>query len=305
MLKFIVKRILYGVFTMFIVASITFFLVHIIPGNPIETIAENLPESRREELYREYGYNAPLYTQYFLFLKKLITEGDLGESLYYRGRRVVDVIKTHAPISARLGLQSLFFGTLTGMLLGIVSAANRGKRFDYLIIIIAVAGVSVPSFVIAQLLQYFFGIQNHFFPITGWGSFKHTVLPSIALAVAPIARYSRYMRANYLDTIKQDFILTARAKGASKIRIIRKHILRNVSLPIITLLAPQIAFSFTGTFVVENIFSVPGLGTYFVRSISERDYTMVMGQVIFISFLYVISLIIVDILYAVVDPRIK
>jgi len=156
-----------------------------------------------------------------------------------------------------------------------------------------------------QMLQYFFGIKHNLLPITGWGSFKYTILPSLALAIGPIAKYSRYMRSNYLDIINQDYILTARAKGASKVRIIKSHILRNAFLPIITMLGPQIAFTFTGTFIIENIFSVPGLGSYFVRSISERDYTMVMGQTIFISFLYVASLIIVDIAYNLLDPRIK
>lgn len=305
MLRFIIQRILYGIFTMFVIASITFFLVHIIPGSPIETIAENLPETRREELYSEYGYNKPLYIQYFLFWKNIFTRGDLGTSLYYRGRSVTDVIKMHAPVSARLGLQALLTGTVTGLVFGIFAAANRGKKFDYAVILIAVVGISIPSFVLAQLLQYFFGIKNNLLPITGWGDFKYTILPSIALAAGPIAKYSRYMRSNYLDIINQDYILTARAKGASKSRIIRKHVLRNVSLPIITILGPQIAFAFTGTFIVENIFSVPGLGSYFVRSISERDYTMVMGQTIFISFLYIVSLIAVDIAYALIDPRIK
>ncbi|QOW60802.1 ABC transporter permease [Treponema pedis] len=305
MLKFIIKRILYGILTMFITASITFFLVRIIPGNPIETIAENLPETRRAELYSEYGFDKPLTAQYFIFWKNLFTRGDLGTSLYYRGRKVTDVIKTHAPVSALLGLQALLLGVTIGLSFGISAAANRGKKFDYAVILIAVAGISIPSFVVAQLLQYYFGIKYTLLPITGWGSFKYTVLPSIALTVGPIAKYSRYMRSNYLDIINKEYILTARAKGASKNKIIRSHILRNASLPVITMLGPQIAFTFTGTFIVENIFSVPGLGSYFVHSISERDYTMVMGQTVFISFLYIISLIIVDIAYALIDPRIK
>ncbi len=305
MLRFIIKRILYGIITMFIIASITFFLVHIIPGNPIETIAENLPEARREVLYSQYGYDKPLLTQYFIFWKKIFTEGDLGTSLYYRGRTVKDVIKTHAPISARLALQALFIGTVIGLIIGIFAAANKGKNPDYIVIFIAVIAISIPSFVRAQGLQYYFGIKWNILPITGWGSFRYTILPSIALAIGPIAKYSRYMRANYLDIINQDYILTARAKGASKERMIKHHILRNASLPIITMLGPQIAFSFTGAFIVENIFSVPGLGSYFVSSVAERDYTMVMGQTIFISFLYIVSLIFVDIAYALVDPRIK
>ncbi len=305
MLQFIFQRILFGVFTVFIIASITFFLMHIIPGNPIETIAEQLPEARRTELYEQYGYNKPLLSQYFIFWKNVFTKGNLGTSLYYRGRPVTAVIKTHAPVSARLGLQAIFFGVTAGLILGIIAAANRGKRLDYSVIFIAVMGISVPSFVMGQLLQYFFGIKYNIFPVTGWGSFKYTVLPSLALAAAPLARYSRYMRSNYLDIINQDYIITARAKGASKYRIIKNHVLRNASLPFITMLCPQAAFTFTGTFIIENIFSVPGLGSYFVRSVAERDYTMVMGQTIFIAFLYVVSLIIVDIAYCLADPRIK
>ena len=290
---------------MFVIASITFFLIHTIPGNPIETIAEQLPEERRLELYEQYGYNKPLFIQYLIFWKNLFIRKDLGTSLYYRGRLVTDVIKTHAPISARLGLQALLFGVTTGLIFGIIAAANRGRKFDYSVILIAVIGISIPSFVMGQLIQYYLGIKYNIFPITGWGSFKFTVLPSLALAVGPIAKYSRYMRSGYLDIINQDYILTARAKGASKGRIIKNHILRNASLPIITMLGPQIAFTFTGTFVIENIFSVPGLGSYFVRSVSERDYTMIMGQTIFISFLYIVSLIIVDVAYCFADPRIK
>ena len=176
---------------MFIVASITFFLVHIIPGNPIETIAENLPEERRNELYSQYGYDKSLFTQYMFFWKNLLIKGDLGTSLYYRGRLVTDVIKTHAPISARLGLQALFFGVSVGLSLGILSAAKRGKKFDYAVILIAVIGISIPSFVMGQMLQYFFGIKHNLLPITGWGSFNYTVLPSLALAIGPIAKYSR------------------------------------------------------------------------------------------------------------------
>lgn len=305
MLKFIFQRIVYGVFTVFIAAGITFFLMHIIPGNPIETIAEQLPESRRVELYRQYGYDKPLAVQYAVFWKNVFTKGDLGPSLYYRGRSVTDVIKTHAPVSARLGLQAVFFGVTAGLVLGITAAVNRGKKADYSVIFIAVIGISVPSFVMGQLLQYFFGIRYNLLPITGWGGFRYTVLPSLALAAAPIARYSRYMRSNYLDIINRDYIITARAKGASQYRIIKNHILRNASLPIITMLGPQIAFTFTGAFIIENIFSVPGLGSYFVRSVSERDYTMVMGQTVFISFLYAVSLIIVDLAYCFADPRIR
>lgn len=305
MLKFIGKRTLYAIVTLFIVATLTFVLVRTIPGNPIEKMTEQLPENVRQQVFEQYGFNQSIGTQYKQFWKKLIIEGDLGESLTYRGRKVTDTIKTFAPISARLGIQAIGVGVTTGIILGILAAFNRGKWPDYLVMFIAIVGISIPNFVIASMLQYFFSIKWGWFPTTGWEGFRYTILPSLALSLNSTAKYARYMRANCLDVINQDYILTAKAKGASQFRLIRKHVLRNSILPIITLLGPQIAMIFGGAFVVEKIFAIPGLGSYFVSSVTDRDYTMIMGQTIFMAFLYITSLLVVDILYGLIDPRIR
>ncbi len=304
-MKFILKRIGYAILTLFIIVTLTFILIRLIPGNPIEKMTEQLPENVRESIYSQYGFDKPIMVQYKQFWKKLILEKDLGESLTYRGRKVTDTIKKFAPISGKLGIQALVFGVTIGIVLGIIAALNRGRWPDYLVMFIAILGISIPSFVIASLLQYFFAIKWGLLPTTGWDGFKYTILPSLALSFNSIAKYARYMRANCLDVINQDYILTAKAKGAPRIHIIRKHVLRNAILPIITLLGPQVAMLFGGSFVIERIFSIPGLGSYFVSSVIDRDYTMIMGQTIFIAFLYIISLVVVDILYALIDPRIK
>lgn len=305
MMKAFVKRLIYAILTLFIVASLTFFLIRLIPGNPIEEMTEQLPESVRENIYEQYGFDQPVHIQYKQFWKNLILERDLGESLKYRGRKVTDTIKEFAPISGRLGIQAIFLGVSVGVILGLLAALNRGKWPDYLVMFIAILGVSIPNFVIASLLQYYLAIKSGILPVTGWGGFKYTILPTLALSFGSIAKYARYMRANCLDVINQDYILTAQAKGASNFRIVRSHIIRNAILPIITLLGPQIAMIFGGSFVIEKIFSVPGLGLYFVSAVNSRDYTMIMGQTIFISFLYIFSLMIVDIVYGLVDPRIR
>lgn len=305
MVKFLIKRIWYAVITLFIVTTITFFLVRIIPGNPIERMTEELPENIRAEIYSQYGFNQPIHIQYKIFWEKLIFEKDLGESLTYRGRKVTDTIGKFAPLSARLGIQAIIIGVTTGIILGIVAALKREKWPDYLVMFIAILGISVPNFVVASLLQYYFAIKWNLLPVTGWEGFRYTILPSLALALNSVAKYARYMRANCLDVISQDYILTAKAKGVSRYRLVRKHILRNAILPIITLLGPQIAMIFGGAFVIERIFSIPGLGSYFVSSVADRDYTMIMGQTVFIAFLYIVSLLAVDIVYGLVDPRIR
>lgn len=305
MLRFIGQRIIYAIITLIIVATITFVLVRIIPGNPIEEMTKDLPANVREQVFEKYGFDQPISTQYWRFWKNLLIEGDLGESLAYRGRKVTDTIKRFAPVSAKLGLQAVVLGLLIGLSLGVLAALNRGKHLDYLVMFIAIIGISIPSFVIASLMQYFLAIKWRIFPVTGWEGFKYTILPSLALSFNLTAKYARYMRANCLDVLSQDYILTAKAKGASSFRVVRKHVLRNSILPIITLLGPQLAMIFAGSFVIERIFAIPGLGSYFVSSVTSRDYTMIMGQTIFISFLYIISLLGVDIAYGLIDPRIR
>ena len=303
--KYILKRILYAVIALFVVSTIAFFAVRMIPGNPIEAMTEKLPDEIRQQVFEQYGFDKPILEQYKLFFKELFTEGDLGESLKYRGRKVTDTIASYAPVSGLLGAEAIAIGVISGIILGIVAALNRGKWLDYLVMFIAVVGIAVPNFVLASCFQYFLTIRFHLFPTTGWEGFSYTVLPALALSFNSTAKYARYMRANCLDVLNQDYIITAKSKGMSKFRLIRKHVLKNSILPIITLLGPQIALMFGGAFVIERIFAIPGLGSYFVSSGTDRDYTMVMGQTIFIAALYILSVLIVDILYGFIDPRIR
>ena len=303
--KYILKRILYAVIALFVVSTIAFFAVRMIPGNPIEAMTEKLPDEIRQQVFEQYGFDKPIMEQYKLFFKELFTEGDLGESLKYRGRKVTDTIASYAPVSGLLGAEAIAIGVISGIILGIVAALNRGKWLDYLVMFIAVVGIAVPNFVLASCFQYFLTIRFHLFPTTGWEGFSYTVLPALALSFNSTAKYARYMRANCLDLLNQDYIITAKSKGMSKFRLIRKHVLKNSILPIITLLGPQIALMFGGAFVIERIFAIPGLGSYFVSSVTDRDYTMVMGQTIFIAALYILSVLIVDILYGFIDPRIR
>lgn len=303
--KYILKRILYAVIALFVVSTIAFFAVRMIPGNPIEAMTEKLPDEIRQQVFEQYGFDKPIMEQYKLFFKELFTEGDLGESLKYRGRKVTDTIASYAPVSGLLGAEAIAIGVISGIILGIVAALNRGKWLDYLVMFIAVVGIAVPNFVLASCFQYVLTIRFHLFPTTGWEGFSYTVLPALALSFNSTAKYARYMRANCLDVLNQDYIITAKSKGMSKFRLIRKHVLKNSILPIITLLGPQIALMFGGAFVIERIFAIPGLGSYFVSSVTDRDYTMVMGQTIFIAALYILSVLIVDILYGFIDPRIR
>lgn len=266
-----------------------FFLMNTLPGSPIESGAKRLPEQVRINMMHKWGLDLPVYRRYVLYLRNLM-KGNLGESIITPGLSATSIIHDKFPASARLGLQAVFFGLIVGLILGILAAFKRDSWVDYLVMVVAIIGVSVPSFVIASLLQKFLG--GKYFPIVGWPSynvwfsgFKYTVLPTIALSLGNVAIFARYMRASVLDVLGQDYVLTAEAKGISNINIVFKHIIRNSIIPIITILGPQIAGILTGSFVIERIFSIPGLGQYFVESITGRDYTMIMANTIFYSFL--------------------
>lgn len=303
--KYIVKRIGYMFLTLFIIMTLTFFLMHSIPGDPLAHMAKKLPEQIRLNYYEKYGLDKPVVVQYGKFLKNVFTKGDFGESLRYPGRPVTDTILKHARISGKLGFQALFIGVMIGIVLGIVAALNRNRWPDYLVMFVAIVGVTVPVFIIAALLQYVFTVKLELLLTFGWGEFKYTILPTIAMCFGSIATYARYMRSNVLEVINQDYILTAQAKGVSPFNVVRKHVFRNAILPAITILGPQIAGIFTGSFVIEKIFGIPGLGFYYVSAINDRDYTMIIGTTIFFAALFVFSQLVVDLLYGVVDPRIR
>lgn len=302
--KYILKRLGYMVLTLWLVITITFALMHAIPGDPLAANARRLPPQIRANYYAKYGLDKPVTTQYVVYMKNLL-KGDLGESLAFAGRSVNTVIKDGLPASARIGVQAVFIGFILGIALGIIAAFNRNKWPDYIVMFIALLGVSIPSFVFAALLQYLFTVKHMLLPTTGWGTFKYTILPTIALCLSPLAIYARYMRNECLDVLGQDYILTAKAKGVSKIALVWKHVIRNAILPSITILGPQIASILTGSFVIESIYGIPGLGNSFVGAVNNMDYSMIMGLTVFMAALYILSLLIVDILYGVIDPRIR
>jgi len=305
MSKYILKRVGVMLLTLFVIITLTFFIIRAVPGDPLSSMARNLPEQVKLNFYAKYGLDQPLIVQYLRFLKNLLFHFDLGESLVYPGRTVLETIQKFSPASARLGAQAIVLGFGLGVSFGILAAFNRNRWPDYVIMFLAILGVSIPSFVTASLLQYQFTVKHMLLPTTGWGKFSNTILPTIALCLGSIATYARYMRANVLDVLSQDYILTAKAKGVSNFALVWRHVIRNAILPAITILGPQIAGIFIGSFVIERIFSIPGFGFNYVSAIQNRDYSMILGQTIFFATLYISALLIVDLLYGVVDPRIR
>ena len=305
MKKFIARRIVYMLFTLFVITAATFFLMHSIPGDPLSYMARNLPEQTRANYYAKYGLDKPVFDQFVIFLKGLLTEGSLGESLRYPGRDVTQSLFTYSSVSVVPGGLALLLGLIIGVLLGIVAALHKNKWPDYIVMFIAILGITVPVVVLASLLQYIFSVHFQLLPTTGWGKPENIILPVACLCLSPIATYARYVKSNMLDVMSQDYILTAEAKGVSGFNVIRKHVLRNAFLPCITLLGGQISGIFTGSFVVEKIFGIPGLGFYFISSINDRDYTMIIGTTVFAAALFVFAQLIIDIAYSLLDPRIR
>ena len=315
MLKFIFKRIFTGLITLFLVITITFFLLHKLPGDPFES-EKAIPPQVKANLMVKYGMDKPIGIQYINYLKN-VAKGDLGISMKEKGRTVNSVIKTSFPVSADLGIRAVIFELIFGIPLGIIAALNRGKKLDYSSMIIAVIGISVPSFVIAGILQLYavdvhkaILINKLHLPLgkillTGWDMPSKKILPVIALGFFSVAEVARLMRSKMIEIMDQDYIKLAIAKGVKPINIILKHALRNAMLPIITVISPSIAAILTGSFVIETMFSIGGLGKYYIGSIVDRDYTMVLGVTVFYSAFLILMMIIMDILYALVDPKIK
>lgn len=305
MLKFIGKRIAYAILTLFLIATATFFLVAGAPGDPIAAKVGQMPEQAQEIINAKYGFDKPVVERYFLYMKNLITTGNFGESIIYTGKTANDVIKTNTLVSAKIGLIAILLQATIGISLGLIAALNRGKPVDHVIRFLVVLAICVPSFVFAALLQYFLAFKWKLVPVFGWGELKHYILPVAAYAIGGIASYTKYMRSSTLSVISEDYIVTAKAKGCTKGRVIKKHVLRNSMIPIVTMIGPAVAGVFAGSFILEKMFSIPGLGFYYVKAVSDNDYTMVIGLTIFFAMLYVGALIVVDILYGVVDPRIR
>ena len=315
-LKFLVKRIAMGLVTLWLVITITFFLIHMLPGDPFQS-EKAIPPKVKENLMAKYHLDRPLGEQYVEYLKN-IAKGDLGASMKVRGRTVNDVIKKSFLTSADLGARSIVFALAVGIPLGIIAALKRGKFQDRLSMIIAIIGISVPSFVLAGLMQKYIVdihngvlIENGFLPeffrirLSGWDYPDKKILPVIALGLYTVALIARLLRDKMIEVMGQDYIRLAVAKGVKPKNIVFRHALRNAILPIITIMGPTIAAVLTGSFVIERMFSIPGLGKYFVDSINDRDYTMVLGVTVFYAIFLIIMMILVDIVYVLVDPKIK
>ena len=305
MLKFIGKRLAFAVLTLFLIATATFFLVAGAPGDPIAAKVGQMPEQAQAIINAKYGFDRPVVERYFMYMKNLITTGDFGESIIYTGKSANDIIRDNTLISAKIGLIAIALQATIGVLLGLIAALNRGKPVDHIIRVLVVLAICVPSFVFAALLQYFLAFKWKLVPVFGWGELRHYILPVAAYAIGGIASYCKYMRNSTLSVISEDYIVTAKAKGCTKKRVVRKHILRNSMIPIVTMIGPAVAGIFAGSFIIEKMFAIPGLGSYYVKAVSDNDYTMVIGLKIFFAILYVLALIIVDILYGIVDPRIR
>ena len=302
MLKYILKRFAISLVTIWILTTVVFFLIRVLPGDPF-TSDKTTPQIR-DSMMKYYGFDKPLPVQYAKYLKNLL-QGDMGYSLKYKNRTVNQVIANAFPNSAELGIRALFFAIPMGILLGIISALNHNKAWDYGSMIIAVIGVSVPSFIIGGLLQYVFAIKLKLLPVAQWKGFEYTILPSFALALGTLALLARLMRASMLEVTGQDYILTAEAKGLPIYKIVWKHQIRNAILPVVTVLGPIVAALITGTFVIEKIFAIPGLGKHYVQGIQNLDYTLVLGLTIFYGAFVIILNFLVDIIYGFVDPRIR
>lgn len=277
--------------------------MHAIPGDPF-TDEQAIPEEIMKAMYRHYGLDEPYYVQFGKYLKGVLT-GDLGPSFKYPGRTVNEIIKNGFPVSFILGLEALFISICLGVLMGSLAALKQNRWQDHFFMIFAVIGVSVPSFIMATFLQFIFSMKLELLPVARWGSFAQSLLPAFSLAALPTAFIARLTRVNMMEVLNQDYIQTAKSKGLSSYQILWRHALRNALLPVTTYLGPLTANILTGSFIVEKIFAIPGLGQWFVTSVSNRDYTLIVGITLFYSALLIIAVFLVDILYCLIDPRIK
>jgi oligopeptide transport system permease protein len=287
---------------MFVLATVTFFLLRLVPGDPFA--GPKVAPEIKEKLRIHYGLDKPLLEQYFIYMNNII-HGDFGYSLAKRGHRVNKVIKDAFPWSLDLGIRALIMSIIFGIFFGIVSALNKGKPLDYLTVILVLIGISIPSFVVAALLQYFFGVYLRILPVARYDSFWHTLMPSSALSLGTMASIARYMRASMLEVVNADYIKTAKAKGLRNVQIVIHHQIRNALFPVLTILGPAVAMVLTGSFIIETIFAIPGLGRHYVLAMQNLDYTLVMGLTLFFGFFLIVMNLLVDFIYGLVDPRVR
>ncbi len=306
--RYTLKRLLQGAITVWFIATATFFAMHSVPGDPLVS-DKAVDEQIRANLEAKYGLDKPLLTQYAIYMGNLAT-GDFGISFTQENRRVNDIIREHFPVSATLGILALLFAALGGILWGALTALYRNRLPDIVIMLLVILGISVPSFVVAALGQLTLVNLNDLLgfsllPVAGWGTVGHMLAPSLVLGLGTMAYLTRLMRSSMLEILNADFVRTAKAKGVPATRLFTHHQLRNAILPVITVLGPSIAVITTGGFVVEIVFAIPGLGRYFVQAVQQLDYTVIMGTTVFYGAFLVLMVIVVDLVYGLVDPRVR
>ncbi|MGG3573190.1 ABC transporter permease [Bacillus gobiensis] len=303
MAKYIGQRLVAMLLTIWVITTLTFILMKAIPGSPFNE-ERNTNENVQRNLEAYYKLDQPLIVQYFDYMKSLITF-DFGPSIKQPSQTVNDLIGRGFPISFELGMLALLVAVVSGILLGIIAALKHNGFIDYLAMTFAVLGISIPNFVLASLLIQQLAVTNKLFPTATWTSPMHMVLPTLALATGPMAIIARLTRSSMIEVLTQDYIRTAKAKGLSPAKIVFKHALKNALMPVITILGTLVAGILTGSFVIEKIFAIPGMGRYFVESINSRDYPVIMGTTVFYSIFLIVMLFLVDIAYGILDPRIK
>ena len=303
MRKYLLKRVLYMLLTLFLVATITFFLMKLMPGTPYTNQAK-MTASQIEIMNKQYGLDKPIWEQYLIYIFGMF-HGDFGTSFQYSNQPVAYLISSRFGASMQLGLQAMIFGVFFGVILGAAAAIKHNTWADTGATVIAIIGKSVPNFVLAILLQYYIALKLGWFPIAGWGQFSNTILPTIALGVGPLAETARFIRTSMVEVLNSDYIELAKAKGLSKFEVVYHHALRNSLIPLVTLLGPYTVALMTGSMVIENVFNIPGIGEQFVKSIMTNDYPTIMGVTMVFSIGLVVVILITDIIYGLIDPRIR
>lgn len=302
MVKYILKRVGIALLTIYLLITLTFFLVKLLPGDPF--LDDRVPAQIQAMQRAYYGLDRPVWEQYVTYMVNLL-HGDLGYSLRNAGRSVISYIREFFPVSAKLGLYAMIVYDFIGLFFGILCSQYRGKWPDYVLLVLAVVCVALPSMVVGPLLRYFLGAKLRWFPVSGWGTHRQMILPGLVLGIGSVAGYTRSMRASMLSVMSQDYIKTARAKGLSPARIIARHEIKNAFVPLMSNMGVGIASILTGTFVVEDLFLIPGLGKHFVNSITTLDYPLVMGLTLFYGAFLVVMNLLVDVVYGILDPRIR
>ncbi|KSU03892.1 ABC transporter permease [Lactococcus lactis] len=302
MIKYILKRLGLLLLTLFLIVTLTFFMMQVMPGTPFSN--PKLTPDQLEILKHAYGLDKPLWQQYFIYVGHMFT-GNFGTSFVYTNQPVITMIAQRLPVSMQLGIQALILGTILGAFMGKASARRKNGILDGIFGFVSVLGISVPSFVIGTLILLYLGFNLNLFPISGWGTFSQTIMPTIALSFAPMAVVTRFVRSEMIESLSSDYILLARAKGLSEKEVVNKHALRNSLIPMLTLIGPMAANLLTGSVLIEKIFSIPGIGSQFVDSIPAKDFPVIMATTIVYAVILMLFILVTDILTAIVDPRVR